>query len=323
MKKSYVALDGSKLNFGEQTAEGKIVKWSIRKILCYVGIITPEFVKITSNVSIKAMLADYAHNTSQNELLMRTPTGRQSIPWLERQRIVGLPNNQDRSLLRIGQKSIIALANTTPEFANYYHDPNKYIIEKNIARGEDVIMLERRSWIMASQRLIEPKEDTNRYRIGIIECLLYSLEAIISTTISIETFNEQMEILAKPVSQIFNENLSEENNCKRKKRDKEKTLKEFIRIISKARSISPCEDIVTSIEAHLKSSTSIRAVSAMKDALETKSLISLARERMKNYSYFLQTGHHIMMAEEQRRISWLLLMLTLISACAAAVVLFK
>jgi len=203
-----------------------------------------------------------------------------------------------------GQKSVISIANTTPEYTKFFRDPLKYITKKNIARGNEIIMLERRSWIIASNRLHKDSEESTRYRIGIVECLLYSLEAIIATTLAIETYNEHMEEIIKPVSHEFNTAISESFNPGIIENFSDRTkLAEFVTKFSRARSISPCEDIITSMEAHLISSTSIKAIEAMRDVLELNSLISLARERMKNYGYFLQTGHHILISEEQKLIN--------------------
>jgi len=64
------------------------------------------------------------------------------------------------------------------------------------------------------------------------------------------------------------------------------------------------------MEAHLKSMTAIRAVKDMKENLSLNELISLARERMKNYTHFLTTGHNIIVAETTRVQNLFLLILT-------------
>lgn len=215
----------------------------------------------------------------------------------------------------MGKKILIALANTTPEFLNYFKDPDHYVdTVKNIARGDEIIMLERRSWVIASNRLKKDDGYGTRYRIGIIECLLYCLEAIISTTRAIETFNENMEEEVKVISYDFNKELatmiSKEEITDKDYNSIKKKLRKFVEIISHARSISPCEDIITSIGAHLKSMTAIKAVKSVREVLELNSLISLARERMKNYSHFLQTGHDILMAKRTEKTNWSIEILT-------------
>lgn len=222
-------------------------------------------------------------------------------------------------------KSIIALANTTPEFVNKFIDPKEYVNKKNRARGEDIILLERRSWIIVSKRF---KDDNagKRYRLGLIETFLYSLETILATTLSIETFNENLEEVIKGISYEFNtgiERFYEKGPWKNVKRmisalqlpcmgEILENMRKFVSLLSKARSISPCEDITISMEAHLKSMTAIRAVKALKDHLSLTELISLARERMRNYTNFLVTGHNIIMAETRRVQNLLLVILTVL-----------
>lgn len=266
-------LDFSKLSIAEEKADGTGFKTNV-----YVGVFLSEMREANSGKNVEKADNPAILNSSMRLTWKKTEV----------------------------QRALIALANTTPEFAQDFVDEDEYIKKKNIARGTEVIMLERRSWIIASDRL-RGKEST-RYKVGIVECLLYSLEAIIATTSAIETFNEDLEVRAKPPSRKFNEDISDAFKKSSTKKDvggflKRENMNEFIEVISDARAISPCEDIITSMEAHLRSATSIKAIAAMKEALELDSLISLARERMRNYGYFLETGHHIVMSEEQQLIS--------------------
>ncbi len=221
------------------------------------------------------------------------------------------------------QRVIIALANTTPEFTEKFEDALQYIKEYNVARGEEIIVLERRSWIIVSKRLQE-KEAGRRYRVGLVETFLYSLETILATTFSIETFNENLEEEVKKISYKFNagiERFYAGGFWSKVRRilsalqlpwmgEVLENLRDFIATLSKARSISPCEDITTSMEAHLKSTTAIKVVKATKRNFSLNELISLARERMANYTRFLITGYDIITTETQRIQSWLLLILT-------------
>jgi len=104
---------------------------------------------------------------------------------------------------KYAQQSIIALANTTPEYTEEFFEPDMYIKDKNIARGKEIIILERRGWVIISDRLQEPTGG-RRYRVGLIETFLYSLETILATTLSIETFNENLEEMIKSISYGFN-----------------------------------------------------------------------------------------------------------------------
>ena len=196
--------------------------------------------------------------------------------------------------------------------------------KKNIARGDDIIILERRSWIIISKRL-QKDETGRRYRVGLVETFLYSLETILSTTFSIESFNESLEEEIKKTSYDFNSGIEKfyasgfTSKIKRLGhvlqlplvgRDVLEYQRDFIILLSRARSISPCEDITTSLEAHIKSSTAINAVISTKKNFGLEKLISLARERMRNYNSFLMTGHDIIMKETTRIQSYLLLILT-------------
>lgn len=247
-----------------------------------------------------------------------------------RDKEIDLLMNSDETIPEIknhvGRKIAIALANNTPEFLKHFNEPFAYINNHNIARGEEIILIERRGWLVVSPRIADRNESV-RFRLGIVASLIYSIETIFATTLTIETFNENLEIHAKPVSKYFNKLLTNHYSTNigffsahKQKRNLYITLKKFLSVIAKARSLSPCEDITTSMEAHVISQTSIKAIIKLK-SFGLIDLIELARLRMRNYGYFLQTGHEVIM-EEQRKtqnfimmiVSITMLILTIISA---------
>lgn len=221
--------------------------------------------------------------------------------------------------LQMENKITIALANNTPEFLHHFSFAEKYINDTNIARGEEVILIERRGWIVNAPR-IRKTEERDRYRTGIIASLLYSIESIFSTTMTIESFNENLEILARNISFKFNNNIFEfydpdtRNTLLNQQKNKKQLtdiLKNFISDIAKCRTMSPCEDITTSMEAHVKSQTAVKAIKKLKTYGLTD-LVELARLRMRNYGYFMQTGHDILMAEGRKTQNSLMTLFTLI-----------
>lgn len=223
-------------------------------------------------------------------------------------------NNPDSAK---AQTMLIAIANNTPEFLEYFNNPKKYMNDNNLARGKEILLIERRGWIMVSPRLNDLSE-RDRFRRGFVNSLIYSIESISATTKTIESFNENLETVAKKVSHEFNFQVTNFYSNKKnvisslvEKGKLSKNIKIFVSVIAKARSISPCEDISTSMEAHVRSPTLIKAINKLK-SFGMIELITLARMRMKNYGYFLQTGHQIIMEEKRKTQNLLMIIFTFI-----------
>lgn len=211
---------------------------------------------------------------------------------------------------------LITIFSTSPSFMKKgCVKPLSYVLESNIARGNAIIIVDRRC-ILTAGLSPESKEVVN-----ILATLAFAFECVFAATESVKRFLTALDARIPLVNYEFNELLAKGPPKVRKIEKIQTKLAEFVNIVSAARAISPCEDRITQVECYLRSRTTITATKKLKELL-VSDLIELARTKMNTYSRILITGYDIVSSQEQAHINKKLYWLTCIIAFLTVVMLF-
>jgi len=194
--------------------------------------------------------------------------------------------SEDGSTRDRGCKLLFALANHTQAFLTNFQEPYEYLLRKDISRGKhDAIILERRGLVAAGSR--SPSWDDfieNAY-----QTLMFSISSIIATTKSVSSFNKDIEeAISNQVSKIVTSEIRDRRFIRLSK--KMKDINKVKSLISKARTLSPCEDISTNIIPYIRSRISYEGILRFrKFALDQ--VIELVHSRLENYGHFMRTEY--------------------------------
>lgn len=193
-------------------------------------------------------------------------------------------------------KLLSAMASQTKEFLFRLADADNFLLKNNISRGtRDSIIIDRRGFSTIGARKESPPhagencgEHNDEYyflqfRLNALKIMVFCIESTFATTKSVYGFNKELEEF---VSKKINFLLKSDNVIGAGE------LAKYVKIISKARTLSPCEDLTSNIIPFLKSHIGIECSKRIKQfGLDT--LIESSQRRLGNYGNFLRTNYDI------------------------------
>ena len=188
-------------------------------------------------------------------------------------------------------KLLASVATQTNSFVSNFAHPSAYLKENSITRGsQDAIIIERRGFVACGIR--REKGDQGKDRKNFLDnpfaTLVFCIEAIMSNVKSVNAFNKELEeYVSLAVSNMLRKNSHFSHSL---------TIRKLYRLISKARSLSPCEDYSSNLIPNLRSQIAIEGSLRMqKFALNI--LVASVQHRLENYGHFLRATYESLTAE--------------------------
>ncbi len=221
-----------------------------------------------------------------------------------------------------------AISKQTSELLTETREMDKYLNENSLTKGKkDAILIERRGFVAAGSRM--PYDlDTSTDSIDTpYETIVFCLESILATLKSMSNFNRELELHVTRKINVF---LAANKQIKEYNKPIIRTLlpllltmyyplgtlRDFRKlsilklVVSRARTLSPCEDYSSNIIPSLRSETAIKGSKKFFD-YAINDLMKTIHTRLENYGHFLKTSHEGMIIKINLSISFILLIIAI------------
>ncbi|MCP4266218.1 MAG: hypothetical protein GY777_11705 [Candidatus Brocadiaceae bacterium] len=196
-------------------------------------------------------------------------------------------------------KLLSAMASQTKEFLYRLGDADNFLINNNISRGKrDSIIIDKRGFSALGLRKEASADKWDicgkhnddfyflQFRLNVLMVMTFCIESTFATMKSVYGFNKELEEFVSKKINILLKDSSYIDAAR---------LAEYVKIISKARTLSPCEDLTSNIIPFLKSHIGIECSKKIKQ-LGLDELIESSQRRLQNYGHFLNTYYDIQKA---------------------------
>ncbi len=219
---------------------------------------------------------DDGGNIRSDVLEKPMPSGEWRIPKK------GLGTDQEMVASRRLLRFAIATARTTPVFLDSFTSLQQYWTEeprRNIYHpGPSIVFIGRRGW---SCLKLEGR-DAIGFHLGVVETVLFSLQAIIASFRATRRFVEQIKTRGDIAGLQINKQLAKMGDL-----DPE-TLRKFTSFLARARLNATNEDMSALVRSYLTTHTGIACVNRIKRLLDYDCQIDNARNTLSNYAASLQ-----------------------------------
>ncbi len=197
---------------------------------------------------------------------------------------------------------LIALSTTSPSsIRRSFVKPIQYVLENNVARGNAIVMVDRRCSVAAGF------SDKNPWTTPILATLGFSLECTFASAESHKRFIAELDRRAPQKNYAFNAHLATTyigSNIIAPIRQRAvldllgRTVEDLLKILSTARALSPCDEKITQVETYVVSRTVITAITEMK-RLQLNNLIELAHNKMTAFTRLFETDYNFVSAKNE------------------------
>jgi len=201
-------------------------------------------------------------------------------------------------------KQLITIVSTSPpELKKNFVAPVEYILENNISRGNSIVLVDERCTVSAGLTVLNP------LTFPLMMTFSFSFECVFASSEIIGRFITELERRMPQKNYRFNSFLAEHNVLEDEMSELIYGIDVFLKDISAARVLSPCEEIITQIDSYISTRTIKNAIIALKKHKLDKR-IELARNKMLTFSRLLETGYNLVSSKNEKLISTKLLTLT-------------
>jgi hypothetical protein len=182
----------------------------------------------------------------------------------------------------------VALSTCTPAHIHEFKNAAKFLRKRTdeVSQRNEYFVVERRSWLLVIPQQVEEC----RYRYSVFENTLFCFETIFAASMAVKRYNHYLD------REIYHEttalNTLLQNVDESKVNDLTQINSTLTGLISKARLLSPCEDITTAMESYVSSTNMYNVIKIIR-SFSLDELITLAQKRMGNNTAFLKTGREI------------------------------
>ncbi|MCB7129727.1 MAG: hypothetical protein J3T61_09350 [Candidatus Brocadiales bacterium] len=197
---------------------------------------------------------------------------------------------------------LVTLSTTSPSSSRSgFVKPVEYVLENNIARGNAIVMVDRRCTVTAGLSVKEPGTTP------LLATLGFALECTFAASEALKRFIAELDWKAPQKNYAFNAHLATtyvgSNIIVPIKKQAVldllgTTVEDLLKVLSAARALSPCDDKITQVETYVTSRTVITAITEMKK-LQLNNLIELAHNKMDAFTHLFETDYNFVSAKNE------------------------
>jgi hypothetical protein len=202
---------------------------------------------------------------------------------------------EDNPQYKAFAKLLAGVSTQTSEFLKHHYDPMEYLRKESLTRGsKDAIVVQERGFVACGIRHGTEREEflTKPYA-----ALIFSIETVMATLKSVNAFNKELEDTVSPeVNRVLTGGKDKKDN------EIYQDVEKLRLMVSKARSLSPCEDYSSNLLIHLRSAIAASGARKMQDFALNK-LVEGVQHRLDNFGHFLKTAHEGLIITRNGKVS--------------------